>query len=228
MASPGPVAFPRQLPLLTVAVAAVTAATSVTGLLVEPVLLALRRDPAGLAGGQLWRLLTALLVQDGGVPGTVFNLLGLSVVGIAAERRLGRPVWVLAYLTGGLTGELVGWAGWQPIGAGNSVGVCGLAGALVISLLRGADDPGRLAAIAPATWAAALTAGTLTGLAPALAAVATGAAAARAPGLARVLPAALVVGAAVLLLVQRDIHGAALVAGMVVGAVVGAAVRPKP
>ena len=64
---------------------------SVTGLLAEPVLLALRRDAAALSDGQLWRLLTALLVQDGGIPGTVFNLLGLVAVGVAAERRLGRP-----------------------------------------------------------------------------------------------------------------------------------------
>ncbi len=45
------------------------------------------------------------------------------------------PGFVAAQLVGGLTGELVGWAGWQPVGAGNSVGVCGLAGALAVAVL---------------------------------------------------------------------------------------------
>jgi membrane associated rhomboid family serine protease len=220
MASTGRMSAPRAFPLLTASVTAVTAVVSVTGLLVEPVLLALRRDPVALAAGQPWRLVTALLVQDGGVPGTVLNLLGLALVGLAAERRLGRTGWSLAYLAGGLTGELVGWAGWQPIGAGNSVGVCGLAGALAVALLRTSDPPGRLAAVAPATWAAALTAGTLTALAPTLAAVVTGAAVARGSGPARVLPTVLVAAAAVFLLVRLDIHGAALATGLLVGAAV--------
>ena len=101
--------------------------------------------------------------------------------------------------------------------AGNSVGVCGLAGALAVALLRATDPPGRLAAVAPATWAMTLTVGTLTALAPTLAAIATGAAVVRGWGLARVLPAVLVIGAAALLVAQRDIHGAALAAGLPVG-----------
>ena len=135
MASPGPVALPRGSCRCSPWPSPGDRGVSVTGLLVEPVLLALRRDPAALADGQLWRLLTALLVQDGGVPGTVFNLLGLlrwaSRPSAGWAARLGA-----GYLAGGLTGELVGWAGWQPIGAGNSVGVCGLAGALAVALLR--------------------------------------------------------------------------------------------
>ena len=88
MDPPGRAATTPAFPVLTTAVAAVTAAVSITGLVAEPVLLALRRDAAALSDGQLWRLLTALLVQDGGVPGTVFNLLGLVLVGVAAEHRL--------------------------------------------------------------------------------------------------------------------------------------------
>jgi membrane associated rhomboid family serine protease len=111
MAPPGRAASTPAFPVLTTAVATVTAAVSTAGLVAEPVLLALRRDAAALSDGQLWRLLTALLVQDGGVPGTVFNLLGLVLVGVAAERRLGARAWLAAYLTGGLTGEFVGWQG---------------------------------------------------------------------------------------------------------------------
>jgi rhomboid protease GluP len=54
------------------------------------------------------------------------------VIGARVERALGRSAWIAAYLAGGLTGELVGWAGWQPLGAGNSVGVCGLAATLAV------------------------------------------------------------------------------------------------
>ena len=224
MAPPGRAATTPAFPVLTTAVAAVTAAVSIAALVAEPVLLALRRDAAALWDGQLWRLLTALLVQDGGVPGTVFNLLGLVLVGVAAERRLGARAWLAAYLTGGLTGELVGWAGWEPIGGGNSIGVCGLAGALAVAVLRDARAPGRLETVAPATWAAALTASTLTGFAPVAAAVVTGSAAATAPRLARGLAAVLVTVSAGLLLFQRDIHGAALGAGLLAG--VAFAARP--
>lgn len=211
-ASAGP-----AVPVLTAAVLGVTAAVSIAGLLTDSVLLTLRRDAIALSDGQLWRLLTSLLVQDGGIAGTVFNLLGLALVGVAAERRLGRRAWLVAYLVGGLSGEVAGWAGWQPDGAGNSVGVCGLAGALAVVVLRGTGPPGRLEIIAPATWAVALTSGTLTGWAPALAAVAAGLAAATRPPVARWVLIALVAGSSVLLLAQRDIHGVALTGGLLVG-----------
>ena len=217
MAPAGRTATTPAFPVLTTVVAAVTAAVSIVGLVAEPVLLALRRDAVALSAGQLWRLLTSLLVQDGGVPGTVFNLLGLLLVGMAAERRFRARAWVAAYLVGGLTGELVGWAGWQPVGGGNSVGVCGLAGALAVAVLRDTRPPGRLETVAPATWATALTASTLTGFAPAAAAVATGLAVSTAPRVARGLPAALTAVSAGLLLYQRDIHGAALGAGLLAG-----------
>jgi membrane associated rhomboid family serine protease len=147
----------------------------------------------------------------------VFNLLGLVLVGVAAERRLGARAWLAAYLVGGLTGELVGWAGWQPVGGGNSIGVCGLAGALAVAVLRDTRPPGRLETVAPATWATALTASTLTGFAPAVAAVVTGLAAATAPRVARGLPVVLVALSAGLLLFQHDIHGSALGAGLLAG-----------
>ena len=77
---------------MTAVVFAVTAATSVLGLVVPAVLDALERTPDGLHG-QWWRLVTALFVQDGGVLGTVSNLaflalLGLLVVALLAGTRL--------------------------------------------------------------------------------------------------------------------------------------------
>jgi membrane associated rhomboid family serine protease len=203
--------------VLTVAVATLTAGVSILGLAVHPVELALRRDGPAISSGEIWRLLSSLLVQDGGAIGTIFNLAGLVVIGIAAERRLGRPRWMLAYLVGGLTGELVGWAGWQPIGAGNSVAVCGLAGALAIASWQREAPRDALEATAPAVWATALAAGTLTFIAP-LAATLIGqaVAAGRAPRTALQL---CVVGPSALLIAQEDIHGAALAAGLAFGLV---------
>jgi membrane associated rhomboid family serine protease len=97
--------MPRQPPALTITVAALTGLASIVGLLVDPVEHALRRDGAAISSGQFWRLLTPMLVQDGGLIGTIFNLAGLVLVGIAAERRLGRRCWVIAYLVGGISGE---------------------------------------------------------------------------------------------------------------------------
>ncbi len=63
-----------------------TAVVSVLGLIVPAVEVALRRDRTAIDHGQVWRLVTALVVQDGGVAGTVFNLAGLAAVGVLAER----------------------------------------------------------------------------------------------------------------------------------------------
>jgi hypothetical protein len=62
----------------------------------------------------VWRWLTSLLVQDGGVLGTASNLIFLGLLGAAA-------------------GHVAG-VFWQAVGAGNSVTVCGLAGLATWSL----------------------------------------------------------------------------------------------
>lgn len=204
---------------LTLAVFVVTASVSIAGLLDEHLLHTLRRDGDAISSGQAWRLITSLVVQDGGVPGTLFNLLGLLAVGAFAERALGRPIWSAAYLAGALTGEIVGWAGWQPIGAGNSVGVCGLAGALAVAIAAG-DDADVLAAIVCVAWATALLAETLTIAAPVISTVVTRLAAVKGGAHGTRLAVAAFVGiATTMLLAQTDIHGAALLAGAAVGLV---------
>lgn len=132
----------RRFPVVTAVVFGVTAATSVLGLVDAEVLAALQRAPEGLHG-DWWRTFTSLLVQDGGVPGTLSNLFFLLVMGVLAEQVAGRWRWLVAYLGAGLAGELAGYA-WQPRGAGNSVAVCGLAGMLVVALAVGGRTP-RLA-----------------------------------------------------------------------------------
>ena len=96
----------RRFPVVTAVAFAVTAVTSVLGLAEAEVLAAWQRTPEGLHG-DWWRSFTSLLVQDGGVPGTLSNLCFL---GALAEQVAGRWRWLVAYLGAGLTGELAGYA----------------------------------------------------------------------------------------------------------------------
>ncbi|MEP6918259.1 MAG: rhomboid family intramembrane serine protease [Acidobacteriota bacterium] len=95
------------------------------------VLSAFQRDATRIATGEWWHLGTALLVQDGGVAGTVFNLISLLLVGSAAERLLGSRRWLPIFLVGALISELIALT-WRPIGAGNSVATFSLAGAVSV------------------------------------------------------------------------------------------------
>ena len=74
----------RRLPALTLVVFGVTLAVNLTQLLVHGMLARIERAPSGLHG-DWWRTATALFGQDGGVPGTVSNLIFLVAVGVLAE-----------------------------------------------------------------------------------------------------------------------------------------------
>jgi len=120
--------------MVSFAVGAITATVSVTGLLDLHVLATLERQPGELEHHDAWRPATSLVVHDDWLA-LASNLVLLAVVGIAAERRLSRVEWLTLYLCAGLTGQLVGVA-WQPHGAGNSVASLRLAGGLVVAALR--------------------------------------------------------------------------------------------
>ena len=114
---------------------------------------ALERDPDGMAAGQWWRLVTAQFVQSSGLVQTVINLPALALVGAVAETVLGRTRWLLVYLVAGIAANAVSAAGWAPTGAGSSVFICGLVGALAtVYLIKGAPGrplPRRLAPLVP-------------------------------------------------------------------------------
>lgn len=136
-------AFPR----FTVGALLIVGVPTVLQLTVAPHLLPLlERDADLIAHGEVWRLVTALVVQDGGVSGAVFNLVALLVVGLVAERRLGSRNALIAASVGAVAGELWGLAV-QPIGAGSSVAVFGLAGAVAVSALLARDNLGRILAV---------------------------------------------------------------------------------
>jgi rhomboid protease GluP len=229
---------------LTVVMLGATAAVSIVGLLDHMVLHDLERRGGELAAGEPWRLVTSLLVHDSWLA-LLANLVLLALVGIAVERRHGRLEWIVLYLTAGIVGELVG-LDWQPHGAGNSVAILGLAGALVVDALR-RRDPALLALGYATVVLVTLMADDIGGLAGGvivvlvyIAASASFAATRQGTRVPRWGPPALgalaLVVAAVLVAIG-NIHGPALLAGVVVALVwdavgatarVGARTGPSP
>jgi membrane associated rhomboid family serine protease len=140
----------RKLPAprLTIGVLSVLFACAVAQAF-HPALLALGERSPMVGHGQPWRLLTSPWFQDGGLAGTVFNLIMLVAIGWVAEATLGPRCWVTAYASGALAGGLAGLV-WQPVGAGNSTAILGVAGALFAARAMRAGSRGqRLNAAAP-------------------------------------------------------------------------------
>jgi rhomboid protease GluP len=87
------------------------------------------RDPERIAAGEWWRPVTALFAYDDGIEQRFAIVLGALFAGLLAERRYGAVPWLIIAFASGLAGQLVGiW--WQPYGAGSSVAVAGLFGAV--------------------------------------------------------------------------------------------------
>jgi rhomboid protease GluP len=202
----------KSLPWLTITVAVVTAGGLLVQEMVPGTLAALERTPAA-TDGEPWRWATSLVVQDGWLLGGAFNIAALALAGIAVERVVGRRVWLLAYVGGGLVGQAFGHY-WQPVGGGNSVAVCGLVGLLVV-LLAFARIDGQLPRLVPPLWCGALAAAVWWPL------VFIGAATGTSIGgpvrertWSRPLGVAFSVACAVVLLAAQDLHGGTLVVAM--------------
>jgi rhomboid protease GluP len=98
---------------------------------------ALERDP----GGGWWHCLTALLVESDGWQQIIFNYAALVVIAPFAERMLGSRRAALVYLVSGIAAQAVSTAGWHPVGAGNSVALCGqLAACATLYIVRGLNS----------------------------------------------------------------------------------------
>ena len=198
-----------------VGVAAVAAVVQYAAPFVVPVL---TREPGPLEAGQWWRLVTPLFVQTLGWYQVVTNLVTLAVVGVVAERLLGRWRWVVLFAAGTIGGQIAAYA-WREPGGGDSIAICGLAGGVVVWLLAGRRDASRWAVGAVVSYIAALTGWGFGGIrAAAVAALAAVVVlcVVRARGVALVGT----VACAVALTVAADLHGVSLLSGMAIALVV--------
>jgi rhomboid protease GluP len=92
------------------------------------------RDPARFAAGEWWRIVTALFAYDDGPVQKLGIVFGALILGIVAERKIGSAEWLVIAFVSGLAGQIVGlW--WQPVGAGASVAVAGMLGAVATWLV---------------------------------------------------------------------------------------------
>ncbi|MET8756628.1 rhomboid family intramembrane serine protease [Lentzea sp. NPDC004782] len=95
---------------------------------------AVRRDPESLMAGQVWRLVSPVLVQPD--PWSVVIGLGVTaaLVGTVAERTFGTGRFLGLFALGALAGHGIGEL-WQPYSGGISVAFCGPLGALAVYVL---------------------------------------------------------------------------------------------
>ncbi len=213
-----------RLPVLTSTAVVVATVAAVVQYAVPAVVPAWQRDPAGLPPGLWWRLVTPLFVQTLGWYQVLVNLVTLAAVGAVAEQVLGRWRWALLFVGGAVGGQVAAYL-WHEPGGGDSIGICGLAAGVVVTLLLGPAPVPRLPAHVVVCYAAALAAWGARG------AVGAGFAVAAAVLWLRLAPNAeriALTGVAIvapLMALRHDLHGAALVAGIMVGAAVRPALR---
>ena len=157
------------------------AVSSVVGLL-WPVWLAVgEREPEPVLRGQVWRLVTSMFLQDGGVAGTVFNLVTLAVTVLLVGSLVRSRTLVLGFLAAGLVGNVLTLVLLGQGGAGNSMATMGLVSAVAAYAALGPDGSrvtrvlvGVVALVAlwldlvPDQHGPALTAGLVAGVALAL------------------------------------------------------------
>jgi hypothetical protein len=129
----------RRFPILTAVTLGLTITATATRLFGDGVLDAVRRDPAALGHGEVWRLVSPVLVQsDKSVLAVVAVFVLCAAIGAVGEQVLSRPRWVALYLAGALAGHGLGEA-FQPHQGGTSVAFFGVFGGLAALALRGEE-----------------------------------------------------------------------------------------
>lgn len=134
-----------RFPVATVILAAVTLTVSVIGELSPGILNLLDRDRSLLLGGEWWRMLTPLFVQDGGWAGTISNTVTLLAIGLCCETLYRRWVFVSVYFLAGIVSEVFAYTLLQHQGfAGNSVANAGTAALCLVTLCAVSPLPARV------------------------------------------------------------------------------------
>jgi hypothetical protein len=128
----------RRPPVAAMALWLVVAIPSLLQIPFPGLLRALERDPDEIRQhGQWWRLVTSAVVQDGGIAGTVWNLVILAVVGVVAIRVWGSARGLIIFAVGVVGFNLVTTFAWPSVGAGNSAATFTLAASVTgLALVR--------------------------------------------------------------------------------------------
>lgn len=137
----------KGVPYTTLFITLIIAVPSTLQFFFPSILQLFERNYVKFIEGEWWRLLTSLFVQDGGIGGTIFNLVSLLMIGTVTEKLWGSQRWIIIFFVGGFLSQFVGFL-WQPLGAGNSVANFSLAGSIaVISFSLSGSQAVRIAAI---------------------------------------------------------------------------------
>jgi len=125
----------RPVPVLTTVALTGTLLGTVTRAFGPGVFDALRRDPGRPGHGQLWRLLSPVLVQgDHSLLAIIAVFVLCAAIGVAGEWLLPRAEWLLLYVLGALAGHGLGEA-FQPHQSGMSVAFAGILGGIAARIL---------------------------------------------------------------------------------------------
>ena len=125
----------RRFPVLTAAALTVTLLGTITRLFGPGVFHAVRRDPTALGHGQVWRLISPVLVQGDHALLSIIGVFVLcALIGVAGEMLLTRREWLVLYLLGALAGHGIGEA-FQPLQSGMSVAFAGVLGGISARVL---------------------------------------------------------------------------------------------
>jgi hypothetical protein len=127
--------LPRRFPIIAVATTIVIAVPSLLQYVWPSIAAGLGRNPdLTLHDGQWWRVVTALLAQDGGLAGAIFNLIVVAGVTLLGEWIWGRWLTVALFLLPSLVLNLLAIVYWDAPGGGSSfasdgllMSMCGLA-----------------------------------------------------------------------------------------------------
>jgi membrane associated rhomboid family serine protease len=221
----------QRFPVLTVTAVGIATVAAIAQFATPVIVPLLQRDPIGLAHGQWWRLVTPLAVQTLGWYQVLANLVSLAIVGLVAERLLGRLRWVALFVAGTVGGQVAAYA-WHEPGGGDSIAICGQAGGVVVALLVHSSPVPRWAADPVIYYIAALTGWGLRGTIGAgggCVAAVVALYGMRRFGLSPERVALVgTIGCVVVLAAVRDLHGASCAAGAVAMTALVGAQRPPP
>lgn len=121
--------------LPTTALVLIVAVPSILQLVWPGLLNVLERDWHQVSRGQVWRIVSSILVQDGGIAGILFTLVAVVCVSFAAQTYWspGR-IWLTFWL-GGVASNLIVGPSLAPVGAGSSMATFVLGCALTSNIL---------------------------------------------------------------------------------------------